>query len=979
MPKAGAYNYATDPSTRALTCVVKTDSGELHKFGPYLTDADRDKLRAIAAEHTLVAHNAPFDAAIWEHTEKLGPAEWFCTMNAARAGGFPGGLDQLSKALFGRGKDPMGKKLIDMLCDCTKKAPPVVGPAHQLLLQYNVQDVEELEFVYSHVKQYAIEHDVMNADRAINDRGVPIDRAELLNLIELYKENAKVQGEHFEQATGNINPRSPKQVKEWMQNKGFKVPEARGKESLSKGALQDFASNPHKYFVGDTDGEEPIRMMLDTLEARREVVRVGRGKADACLDALCADDRLRDQFVYYGGGPGRFAGRAFQMHNMPISPEGLMCRDERLPTLERVSELAAVATKHQRDKGNPNAKVNNSDVLNAMLRHLVRFPCIVADYNGVEARCAAWVSDCKKLLAMYANNESVYIHLGSIAFGRPISKKDIQEYTISKSLALGSIYGMSGAKFKGTCLERNMELSVFESMGLTTDDLVKTFRTTYPELPAQWAAYHEAVHNAVKGISTETGRCFFHMDGANMHCVLPSGRPIVYRNARIEPRVPAYVKLYNMPEETIPTFVYDHPRGYEGFLYGSKCLGADTRVVTRRGVLRITDVAPGDLVWDGDSWVTTDGTSYNGEKEVGEWLGVRMTHDHMIHDGKSWRPSTAMDDRATGCSLKWAASLAPWSLSNKCQADRGSECTARGASASQTGREYTLRRATMARRVSAAHMSSGRCEQKQSIQVDDTSAMTCCYACGAIVGQVSSQGALTSRAKRTRTTAGEAFSTSLLRLRSSWLMRSLFHTGTISRLTSIAKTTMATMKLATYAWLHAKRALITDVAMCSSCLKVECSQVSSSLRATQKRTALHGARSGQSSRMGTFQKLHESAPVYDLLNCGPKNRFTIVTSEGVAVVHNCMENICQAICRDAMAATLVNFEQIGLPVALHVHDEVGAIGGPERFREAMEVMSTAPAWAPGFPLLVEGYCGNIWTKQTEGLLKMDALLGKVLS
>lgn len=32
-------------------------------------------------------------------------------------------------------------------------------------------------------------------------------------------------------------------------------------------------------------------------------------------------------------------------------------------------------------------------------------------------------------------------------------------------------------------------------------------------------------------------------------------------------------------------------------------------------------------------------------------------------------------------------------------------------------------------------------------------------------------------------------------------------------------------------------------------------------------------------------------PVYDLLNCGPKNRFTIKTEDGEAIVHNCMINI----------------------------------------------------------------------------------------
>ena len=39
--------------------------------------------------------------------------------------------------------------------------------------------------------------------------------------------------------------------------------------------------------------------------------------------------------------------------------------------------------------------------------------------------------------------------------------------------------------------------------------------------------------------------------------------------------------------------------------------------------------------------------------------------------------------------------------------------------------------------------------------------------------------------------------------------------------------------------------------------------------------------------------------MFDLINCGPKNRFTIVTDNGPLIVHNC-ENVVQAICRDLL-------------------------------------------------------------------------------
>ncbi len=108
LKKSTHTRYAKDPSTKILTCVVKVGN-DLFRMGPYLTETDKDVLRNIAKEYTLVAHNAPFDAAIWE-AAGLGPVEWFDTLPCARAAGLPGALDKLSKSLGGRGKDKNGER-----------------------------------------------------------------------------------------------------------------------------------------------------------------------------------------------------------------------------------------------------------------------------------------------------------------------------------------------------------------------------------------------------------------------------------------------------------------------------------------------------------------------------------------------------------------------------------------------------------------------------------------------------------------------------------------------------------------------------------------------------------------------------------------------------------------------------------------------------------------------------------------------------
>lgn len=71
------------------------------------------------------------------------------------------------------------------------------------------------------------------------------------------------------------------------------------------------------------------------------------------------------------------------------------------------------------------------------------------------------------------------------------------------------------------------------------------------------------------------------------------------------------------------------------------------------------------------------------------------------------------------------------------------------------------------------------------------------------------------------------------------------------------------------------------------------------------------------------------------------------------------ENVVSGICRDLLVAAMLECERIGLPVVLHVHDEI-VIEVPversdEALRQLLRIMSTPPAWALGFPIEVEGF------------------------
>lgn len=69
------------------------------------------------------------------------------------------------------------------------------------------------------------------------------------------------------------------------------------------------------------------------------------------------------------------------------------------------------------------------------------------------------------------------------------------------------------------------------------------------------------------------------------------------------------------------------------------------------------------------------------------------------------------------------------------------------------------------------------------------------------------------------------------------------------------------------------------------------------------------------------------------------------------------ENITQATARDILALNILAAEKAGLPVVLHVHDEIVTCvpekDAEDAKRELTRIMSTSPEWAPDLPVGVE--------------------------
>jgi DNA polymerase bacteriophage-type len=93
--------------------------------------------------------------------------------------------------------------------------------------------------------------------------------------------------------------------------------------------------------------------------------------------------------------------------------------------------------------------------------------------------------------------------------------------------------------------------------------------------------------------------------------------------------------------------------------------------------------------------------------------------------------------------------------------------------------------------------------------------------------------------------------------------------------------------------------------------------------------------------------------------------------------------VVQADRGDLLVAALLGCERQGLPVVLHVHDEVvvevPAEEAEDAVRRLADIMSAPPAWAEGFPLGVETFSSERYLKSPPaGSSKAKARNGQVL-
>jgi hypothetical protein len=326
-------------------------------------------------------------------------------------------------------------------------------------------------------------------------------------------------------------------------------------------------------------------------------------------------------------------------------------------------------------------------------------------------------------------------------------------------------------------------------------------------------------------------------------------------------------KIYGIPLEDVTTGAGSQRQVGKTAVLG--CFGSDTLVLTQRGWVPIIQVLGTDTVWDGDEWVQHHGVVPQGEKEVLTTLGLSATADHEILTERGWVAWSEV--LANLFHLRSALSLAslPASVGNVARTDLSGKasmvispiCAARaGGKASWTAPTSVggvLRGATRALKRKLNALAPPRWGLRQFAQTQRTGSG---YSQGLAPSLVAAQTPATRSILITEVVESRYIPRGLKSAWSSCNTLSGSTAGTPPSWSSTALTTPAGTFRAIFGLSVKAQTIPTVGAQPPERLKpcvVSC------------------------------DSLKQRMQTYDIAYSGPRNRYTVLTSEGPIIVHNC--------------------------------------------------------------------------------------------
>lgn len=522
LKKSGVYPYFESQSFEILLVGYAVDDNPVITFEWQNQNCRKSFLEWLWVASERIAHNAAFERlALQSAGVDMSGLTWTCTAVRSTYCGFPASLEEAGKAVgLPVQKDTAGKALIrffSMPCTPTERngfrtryTPEDAPGKWREFKEYLVKDVETTRELYKAIQPFGFtEQENYSIDQRINDRGVRLDTALVNNAVRLDKLTGEALEREASKLTGLQNFNSPTQLARWLTHQtGKKL------TSLNKDDVQTMLA-----------GAQGV--VKRVLELRQMTSNTSVKKYQAAASYQCKDERARGLFQFYGSRTGRWAGRGIQIQNLPRNYMRTLALARRLV---RDGDFEALEFLYE----------SPQQVLKELTRTMI-IPeegnkLLIADFSAIEARVLAWLAGEKWRLEVFATHGKIYEASAAAMFGVPLESIDKgspyrQKGKIAE-LALGYQGGVGALKTMGG-----------EALGLSEAEMsliVSRWRAANPAIRDYWSGVEETAKNAIDMPNrTFTFKKLLFKLAVNqgktaLAVLLPSGRPLIYQNARLE-------------------------------------------------------------------------------------------------------------------------------------------------------------------------------------------------------------------------------------------------------------------------------------------------------------------------------------------------------------------------------------------------------------------------------------------------------------
>lgn len=529
----------------------------------------------IDPERMTVWHNgANFDRIMLKHASDIDlPIERIHdTMVQALAHGLPGGLGPLCSILNiseEESKDKRGKQLINLFCKPRPKSMKLRRATREThpkewgeFMDYAARDIPAMRAIYKKMPMWNYrgkERELWHLDQRINNRGIQVDTTLAREAIATVNRAQAILAERTREITddavGSTTQRD-KLIKYILREHGVDLP--------------DLQASTLERRVNDQNLPEAVRELL---AIRLQASTTSTTKYKALLNMVSSDGYLRGTTQFCGASrTGRWAGRGFQIHNLPS--RGLPKAKEIEEGIEAI--LAGGADLVYRD-----VMKMVSAAIRGCLTARPGKKLVVSDLSNIEGRVAAWLAEEDwKLDAFRAVDAGAGADLYRLAYAKafniPLEQVDDgaekgPQRQIGKVMELMLSYeGGVGAFITGAltydidldamaeaawdqiperilgeaeqawrwATKKGKTFDLSQKTYMVCDALKRLWREAHPAINSNWALLDESARWAINnpGETLPCRRLKFRRDGAWLRMILPSGRAVCYASPRIDDR-----------------------------------------------------------------------------------------------------------------------------------------------------------------------------------------------------------------------------------------------------------------------------------------------------------------------------------------------------------------------------------------------------------------------------------------------------------